>query len=198
MATIDGIELWNHGWAIPRIPTPSSISTISGWWKSRAQRPSKGARTKEEDGALILVDFTDPAAIESLGLRAVDFPLLFTDYSGRWADHHLRNRIWTSNVPQDWSQFTHLELWIYSEVANGAWFQLNVLSQNPTTEGGDYYYRSFTVDWEGWRKFTLPFSSFGVSREPLGWDQVDGFEFYASGWGHEVDPPPFSTSATCA
>lgn len=186
---IDGIELWNHGWGHTQDPdTVIYFNNIRLVEKQSTAAIQGGPGQREEDGALILVDFTDPAAIESLGLRAVDFPLLFTDYSGRWADHHLRNRIWTSNVPQDWSQFTHLELWIYSEVANGAWFQLNVLSQNPTTEGGDYYYRSFTVDWEGWRKFTLPFSSFGVSREPLGWDQVDGFEFYASGWGHEADP----------
>lgn len=90
--------------------------------------------------------------------------------------------------PQDWSKSGAVHFWMYSRAANQSTFMFIVSSENPATEGSDYWGLKVKVDWEGWKEFTLPFRELGVSREPLGWDKVDGVTLTATGWGQTLDP----------
>jgi len=56
------------------------------------------------------------------------------------------------------------------------------------SEGWDYYSYCITVDWTGWKHFTLKKSQFSSVRKPIGWQRINYIRFSASGWGHTPDP----------
>ncbi len=103
--------------------------------------------------------------------------------SGLWSDHPKNTRALFRGIPTDWTGYDALEFWLHSEVANGAEFMLIISSENPATEGIDYWSEKLVVDWTGWRHLRIPLRQFGNgSRSPRGWDQVDYFYFTSSGW----------------
>jgi len=92
--------------------------------------------------------------------------------------------------PTDWSGFDRLTFWAYSEVANRARMTLVLESENrEDTQGWDYYFYHFQVDWTGWKQFSLHLGD-GIrpTRNPRGWDQIDGFYISASGWQNTALP----------
>ncbi len=89
---------------------------------------------------------------------------------------------------QDWSQYSALALWLHSEKATGSRFVMVLPSENPKTEGADYYSHAITLDWTGWKRFVMPFAELGAAREPLGWNHIGGIRFTASGYGNTPDP----------
>lgn len=89
---------------------------------------------------------------------------------------------------QDWSKFGTLSFWLHSEKATGSHFMLILPSENPSSEGADYYSFRITLDWTGWKQFVLPFNELGAAREPIGWKQIEGIRFTASGYGNTPDP----------
>ena len=109
--------------------------------------------------------------------------------SGRW-DNHPKNRTADLGpIPADWSQFDSLEVWLHSAAANGARFVLIMRSENPETDGMDYWMQAFTVDWTGWRHVRIGLKSLGHgARKPRGWDQIDTVYFTAHGWSCEPKP----------
>ncbi len=125
------------------------------------------------------------------------------EWSGGTLDEQTR-RVWPRGVrwdhsastsltrtfakPQDWSSFGALRFWVHSAAANNSSFMVLVNSENPATEGGDYYGFMVKVDWEGWKELILPFREIGASRQPRGWNQVDSVVLTASGWGQTVNP----------
>lgn len=90
--------------------------------------------------------------------------------------------------PQDWSQYGAVRFRMHSAAASDATFMFIVNSENAQSEGSDYYGLKLSVDWEGWKQFTLPFHEIGKSREPIGWNKVDSVVLTASGWGQTVKP----------
>jgi len=56
------------------------------------------------------------------------------------------------------------------------------------SEGWDYFQRTLTVDWTGWKHFQLAKADFGKGREPIGWNWIRSIAINASGWGHTPDP----------
>lgn len=107
--------------------------------------------------------------------------------SGRWDDHRTQpsiKKVFTE--PLDVSSMDHVQLWIYSGVANGAQIESIFDSNNEADPAGlDYYRYRIYVDWTGWRFFSIPQSSFAVARNPLGWHHIDSVRFSTDGWGHE-------------
>ncbi|KAL9647247.1 hypothetical protein ABK040_012599 [Willaertia magna] len=59
---------------------------------------------------------------------------------------------------------------------------LYLSSDNTTTSGLDYYALYITLDFSGWKKFTLTKKYFSIVRNPLGWDKIDRIAF-SSSWG---------------
>ena len=106
----------------------------------------------------------------------------------RW-DHGQSTDLRLQSTPADWSAHNTLSFWLYSPQATGARFMLIVPSENPDTEGMDYYQIAINVDFEGWKQFSFGLrDDVGTSRKPRGLDQIDGLYFTASGWGNTPDP----------
>lgn len=110
--------------------------------------------------------------------------------AGRWADT-------VSNIsirkefasPLDLTSTTHVGFWLFSEVANDAGIIVIFDSENPGSEGWDYYSRKLTIDWTGWRWIWLSREvDFTTSRSPLGWDSIKSVGLYSSGWGLSQKP----------
>jgi hypothetical protein len=105
----------------------------------------------------------------------------------RW-DESKADAVSIKQVPADWKAYDRLSFWLYSPKATGSRFTLILTSENPATEGMDYYSASITVSFEGWKQFKYYLPRMSESRSPLGWDNIQGFRFTASGWGNEPDP----------
>lgn len=105
----------------------------------------------------------------------------------KW-EHGKADRIGLKSVPKDWSAYDRLSFWLYSEKATGSRFLVLLPSENPASEGMDYYSGSVTVNFTGWKRIRLYLPRLGASREPLGWNQIEGLTLTASGWGNEPNP----------
>lgn len=105
----------------------------------------------------------------------------------RW-EHGRSSSLSLRNVPKDWSAHNTLSMRIYSAKATHSRFLIYIGSENPKTEGADYYSASIKLDFEGWRSFAFSFAALGSARSPLGWDLIDSFRFTAAGWGNTPHP----------
>ena len=91
-------------------------------------------------------------------------------------------------APKNWSTHTHVRLFMHSAVKTGSAFILMLDSENPATNGQDYYHARFVIDWEGWKEFCFPIRKISTSRYPLGYDRISSVQFIAQGWGNTPDP----------
>ncbi|MBI5684737.1 MAG: heparinase II/III family protein [Verrucomicrobia bacterium] len=91
-------------------------------------------------------------------------------------------------TPQDWSKFAAIAIWMHSEKAAGSRFVLTFQSENPKSQGSDYYSCQIPLDWTGWKRFVLPFKELGAARQPLGWNHITAIRLTASGYGNTPDP----------
>ncbi|MBI5394011.1 MAG: alginate lyase family protein, partial [Verrucomicrobia bacterium] len=91
-------------------------------------------------------------------------------------------------TPQDWSRFGAASFWLHSEKATGSRFVIVFSSENPKSQGDDYYSGRITLDWTGWKQFVLPLNELGAAREPLGWNHIGSVSFIAHGYGNTPDP----------
>ena len=105
----------------------------------------------------------------------------------RWRNHPECTGFSVPNVPQDWSPYNQLRLWVHNANRVATRFTILVRSENPATEGMDYWSYGVALDFTGWKELVLPIGGRGGSRVPRGWDQVDGLTFTASGWGSVPD-----------
>lgn len=91
--------------------------------------------------------------------------------------------------PRDWTgEHNSLDFWLHNEKVCPSKFLLYIGSENPDTEGIDYYSCSIALDFTGWKRFQLPLKELGRSRSPLGFDKITSFRLNASGWGNTPHP----------
>jgi hypothetical protein len=103
---------------------------------------------------------------------------------GKWCNMPAETSVALS-IPDahQWVKYNTLEMWIHSEIDNGAPFVLLLNADNPDTPEEDYYYFRTHVSWTGWRFLFLPLPVFGRAGKPLTWDQVTELKLSAIGWG---------------
>lgn len=102
--------------------------------------------------------------------------------SGLWRVSEIAG-VFNREVPNDWSGFDRLVLWMHSEVANEQTLTFVADSLNPDSEGWDYYYHHMVVDWEGWRLISLSLEDdMRSARNPAGWHSINYLAIRASGW----------------
>ena len=78
-------------------------------------------------------------------------------------------------TPQDWSAGNAVAFWVHAEnVPAGAKLGFEFSSENPATQGPDYYGCKLPLDWSGWKKVVLPYAELGQAREPVGPKQING------------------------
>ncbi|MFA4943958.1 MAG: polysaccharide lyase family 8 super-sandwich domain-containing protein [Lentisphaeria bacterium] len=108
-------------------------------------------------------------------------------HSGLWKDHPLNNSVSTGNIPHDWSGFDGMRLWIYNATPRPVSMMV-VLTSRSDPKIFSYFSSRLTVAWEGWKEVAIPFSRFGRTRAPAGWNQIDSISFTVAGWGIKPDP----------
>lgn len=69
----------------------------------------------------------------------------------------------------------------------GCTFYVNVTSENPATDGSDYYGRTITLSSPGWNDVVINKEALSASRTPRGWDKITNFTFTSTGWEQEPD-----------
>lgn len=111
-------------------------------------------------------------------------------YSVYWGNHLTNTDLsfgLSEGSPSDWSDFLTVSLDIYSEKATKATIMFIVYSPD-TSVTGNYFYKTITVDWEGWKSFKFKQSEFSISREAT-WDNVSSIRFVGHGnWNITGDP----------
>jgi len=111
--------------------------------------------------------------------------------SGRWDTDAAAQVVYLAapDMPTDWEALGALEMWVHSEKPTGAVFAVALYSENPETDGEDYYRCLVPVDWEGWRLLHLEPRSFAVARKPVGWRRIDSLRFAIAGWNDLKQAP---------
>ncbi len=93
-----------------------------------------------------------------------------------------------SEIPHDWSDYSAFTFWVYNEKEVPTRFMCIIASENPATEGADYWSVGVPLNFTGWRRFGLELRPGGGARSPLGWDQIQSIRFTASGWANTPHP----------
>lgn len=118
-------------------------------------------------------------------------PTLYDDHYGdviHWYNHGISHSVTCDLTGTNLTSFEMASFWMHSAIANDAELIFQLYSDNPNTDGSDYYRTSIIVDWEGWKEVRLPFREFVVGRDPLGWDGINRIRISASGWGVQTKP----------
>jgi hypothetical protein len=110
------------------------------------------------------------------------------DYSLRWscADAEQVNREF--NPPLDWSKYSGVSVWLHANQALGNSFILVLSSENPKSEGADYYSTIIPVEWSGWKQFIFAFKDLRKARSPLGFGRIERIFCAATGWDMTFNP----------
>ncbi len=104
--------------------------------------------------------------------------------AARWHNHPQVTGFSVPDVTQDWTEYNQLRLWVHSAKPVPTRFMIIIRSENPSTDGMDYWSYSIRLGFTGWKELVLPTGKMGGTRAPRGWDQVDGITFTASGWSN--------------
>jgi len=110
------------------------------------------------------------------------------EFSGRWANRPYFPTISYAFSPMDWSSFTHLGLWVYSETVIEEEVFILLESENAQTNWRDFYIQSFTVDFCGWRYIEKPLAGFQTIGTPAGWSSVKQISFCTKLGGKSPNP----------
>jgi len=110
------------------------------------------------------------------------------DYSVRWSCTDSDQLSRDCKPPLDWSKYSGLSVWLHANEALGNAFILVLTSENPATEGADYYSLQIPVEWKGWKQFIIPFKDLKVSRKPVGYACIERIHFAATGWNLTFNP----------
>jgi hypothetical protein len=134
------------------------------------------------------------------GVKVVDAPGRSGQRAGRWLNHPRYPTISTTDVPTDWSGSAALVLDVYSARATRERVTVGVRSDNPATFAADFLSATIKVDWTGWKRVTLPESSFralqasaevsGMLRnnKPLGWKKITELRLLTTVYGNHPHP----------
>ena len=90
-------------------------------------------------------------------------------------------------LPADLSAVRSIRFWLHVAEPRDTVLSLVFGSENPATEGADYYSLTVKTDFAGWREFLYARDELGAVRSPLGWDRI-GRVFFSSNWAHKLDP----------
>ncbi|MFP3903241.1 MAG: heparinase II/III family protein, partial [Armatimonadota bacterium] len=108
--------------------------------------------------------------------------------SALWADMVGTTTVESSEIPHDWSDYSAFTFWVYNVREVPTAFMCIIRSENPATEGMDYWSVKVSLNFTGWKRFGILLREGGGARTPRGWDEVDSISFRSSGWNNEPSP----------
>ena len=145
-----------------------------------------GVRASAQDAQprreLLVWDCDDTGGVSALRLESSE--LKQGKAAVRWREHPAHPGFDVPGTPSDWTGYNLLRLWIHCRESVPTDIMLLVRSENPETEGPDYWGYRVRLRYSGWREFVFPVGQRTGARSPRGWDQVDSLAFTASGWGN--------------
>jgi len=110
------------------------------------------------------------------------------DTSALWRNHPGTPGVAGADIPHDWSGWNAFTFWVHNETELDARFVCIISSENPDTEGIDYWLVGVPLSFTGWKQFGILIVPNSGTRTPRGWDQVDSIRFTATGWANEPHP----------
>jgi hypothetical protein len=111
-------------------------------------------------------------------------------YSLKWTRHNQFPTLTTDYVETDWSSYSSVSFWIYSEVPTGEKIYFMVESDSTSTDWKDFYYTDITIDWSGWQQVSVDLVDFDDYETPDGWDNVSKIGFMTKFFG--IQPNPYT------
>jgi hypothetical protein len=109
-------------------------------------------------------------------------------YSLKWSRLNEFSSLSTVDIDHDWSGLNTITFWAYSTEATNQKIYFVLHSDSTATAWKDFYYKPITVDWQGWKKFVLPFADFNEYETTAGFDKIDSIGFYAKLFNARPNP----------
>ena len=184
---IDEIRLWpNYGGGSMNVNAALYFDKIT----CAEEQNGEGDSAVDNGNQYVIADFSKEENVAKTGFPSSDEQKLSGDVTLKWSGANLEKSL-TLSSPADWTPYQSLVIDMYSEKATNSTIRIVAISENPETEGQDYYMTAISIDWTGWK--TLVFipgdgGDFTKNRTPLGWDQVTGFTFWPAYGGVSPDP----------
>lgn len=122
------------------------------------------------------------------GVKIIEDPTDASNEVAHWSNAAEGVRFPVARETLDLSDADAISLRFFSDAADGRTITI-LLNSNPEGQEGNYYLGTFTVDWDGWNTVVIPFSEFQISRQPVGWNQIDEILLANVGYGG-TDPSP--------
>lgn len=131
-----------------------------------------------------VVDMGKKAVITATGAKANSKEVKTSKYSAEWAMDDI-NALVFSDINHDFSQYSEISFSVKLVSTSSATILLALHSNNPSTDGIDYYSKAITVAPGEWTDYKFSFSELGVSRTPLGFDKIENITLHGEGWNNE-------------
>jgi hypothetical protein len=150
------------------------LLTLSGCFGASASEMAASGFT--------VLDCNNAAQIAKYGLYADETVIKSAKYSAKWVPSGQRTL--SFDARGDFSPYKTVSFWAYGDAEKPLKALICLYSDNPATDGDDYYYADgVNINKNGWQLINIPFSKFKTSRSPLGWDKISAFMVFTGGWG---------------
>ncbi len=158
--------------SICMILTSVSLTAVAGW---------DGYSSKNSTTSTTVVSMSNFSAIVNAG-AAPDYTVKKSSgYTARWSNHSVNKTIKFTNVRRDWTDYSAIEFWCYSEVANNARIAFIIDCTAESTAGSSYYMDYIDIDWQGWKKISFSLGGMTQGRNAQ-YSKVEGIRFTCTGW----------------
>lgn len=147
--------------------------------------PNFGAFAAER--VTYLLDTSKKSAITNAGFTADSKKVNTTKYSAKWETDDTKE-FYIKEFPKDISDHSviNFSLLVDSTSAESATLMLFIGSENPSTDGLDYYSKVLTVEPGKWQTYQFNYSELTLNRTPVGFNEITEIRLTATGWGNKV------------
>lgn len=183
--------------------TPQIIAAVNSWRSA----PDLLSRYKEADLRSSYANKISFARL-STAVKPADAPGQNGMQAAHWWSLPSIPTIHTTDVPQNWCRKQALNIDLYSAKNLGEIITVGVAnngSNNPKSfQVNDYFLASIKVNWSGWKKISIPLSSFKMVRRSnswkpetpfkcgqnstTGWDRVSGLYLFSKIFNYQPHP----------
>lgn len=140
---------------------------------------------KISGGVAMLMDFGDPNVAEAFLFEPSGDVRRGSETSAKWAyakspsDHRNYTYFTDNGLLTDWSAFSSINMWVYSECNTNDKASLVVSTAGGTNQYWIYY---LDINWSGWKKITIPLSAFTPKKGANSWATITGMNFFSGDW----------------
>lgn len=129
------------------------------------------------------LDLTNRNIIESASLPVSALYTRSGKYTMELSGKNL-NKNFAFKPRKDWSNYDVMSMWVYSPVGITTPITFMLVSDNPETQGKDYFYTTAELGSLGWNYISLPYSGedsvFYKNGNPVGLSDIDEFKIVTS------------------